>query len=137
MFDLKKNDPAKAAEVGYTFTVVLPDGSETDAKITVRGANSAVVKNYSRRIYQEFKQREQQAKRRGREPEDLTLEEAEKLSAEAAAVRVIAWEGIAEDGKEIKFSETEAERIFKEYPFIREQVMTESDNVFNFRTGRD
>lgn len=137
MLDLKKNDPAKAAEVGYTFNVVLPDGTETDAKITVRGSNSAVVKNHSRRIYQEFKQREQQAKRRGRDPEELTLDEAEKLAAEAASIRVIDWVGIAEDGKEIKFSQAEAERVFKEYPFIREQVMTESDNVFNFRTESD
>ena len=137
MLDLKKNDPAKAAEVGYTFTVVMPDGTETDAKITVRGANSAIVKNYSRRIYQEFKQREIQAKRRGREPDELTLEEVERLAAESAAVRVIDWQGIAEDGKELKFSREEAERVFREYPFIREQVMTESDNVFNFRTDKD
>ena len=137
MLDLKKNDPAKAAEVGYTFTVTMPDGSETDAKITVRGANSPTVRNYSRRIYQEFKQKEQQAKRRGREVEDMTLEEAEQLSAEAAAVRVIGWTGIAEDGAELKFTQEEAQRVFKAYPFIREQVMEHSDNIFNFRTGAD
>lgn len=135
MFDLKKNDPAKAAEVGFEFAVVLPDGTETDAKITVRGANSPTVRNYSRRVYQEFKTKEQQAKRRGREPEEMTLEEAERLAAETAAVRVISWQGIAEDGQEVKFSQAEAERIFKEYPFIREQVMEQSENIFNFRTG--
>jgi hypothetical protein len=135
MFDLKKNDPAKAAEVGYTLDLTLPDGTKTDAKITVRGANSPAVKNHARRVYQEFKVKEQQAKRRGKEPEDLTLEEAEDMAAEAAAVRVIGWVGIAEDGKEIQFTKDEAERIMKAYPFIREQVMDASDSIFNFRVS--
>lgn len=132
MLDLSKNDPSKQAEAGYTFNVVMPDGTKTDATITVRGSNSPVVKNYSRRVYQEFKVREQQAKRRGREVEELTLEEAEELAAQSAAVRVIGWTGIGEEGKEVKFSKEEAERIMKAYPFIREAVMENSDNIFLF-----
>ena len=132
MFDLKKNNPAVQAEVGFKFTVTLPDGSKTDAAVTVRGANSPVVKNHSRKIFQEFKVKEQQAKRRGREPEELTLEEAEELAAEAAAVRIMDWDGFSEDGKPVKFSKEEALRLMKEYPFLREQVMEASDNIFNF-----
>lgn len=132
MLDLAKNDPSKQAEAGYTFNVVLPDGSQSDAKITVRGVNSPIVKNYIRRVYQEFKVKEQQAKRRGREVEDPTPEEAEQFAAESAAIRIIGWEGIGEEGKEIKFSKEEAERILKAYPFLRDQVMEASDNIFNF-----
>lgn len=132
MFDLKKNNPAVQAEVGFKFNVTLPDGSKTDAFVTVRGANSPVVKNHSRKIFQEFKLREQQAKRRGREPEELTLEEAEDLAAESAAVRVIDWDGFSEDNKKVEFSKEEAIRLMKEYPFLREQVMEASDNIFNF-----
>lgn len=132
MFDLKKNNPAVQAEVGFKFNVTLPDGSKTDAAVTVRGANSPVVKNHSRKIFQEFKLREQQAKRRGREPEELTLEEAEELAAEAAAVRIMDWDGFSEDSKPVKFSKEEALRLMKEYPFLREQVMEASDNIFNF-----
>lgn len=132
MLDLSKNDPAKQAEVGYTFNVILLDGTKADATITVQGSNSPVVKNYSRRLYQEFKVKEQQAKRRGKEPEDLTIDEAEQLGAESAAIRILGWTGIAEEGKEIKFSKAEAERIMKAYPFLREQVMEASDSLFNF-----
>ena len=132
MLDLAKNDPSKQAEAGYTFNVVLPDGSQSDAKITVRGVNSPIVKNYIRRVYQEFNVKEQQAKRRGREVEDPTPEEAEQFAAESAAIRIIGWEGIGEEGKEIKFSKEEAERILKAYPFLRDQVMEASDNIFNF-----
>jgi hypothetical protein len=134
MFDLKKNDPAAAAEVGYTFDVTLPDGTKAEAQITVRGANSPVVKNYSRKVYQELKVKEQQAKRRGKEYE-MELEEAEELSARSAAVRIIDWKGFAEDGKEIKFSKDEAERLMQAYPFLRDQVTENSDNIYNFRTS--
>jgi hypothetical protein len=137
MLDLKKNDPAVLAEVGYTFNVILPDGTKTDAKITVRGSNSPTVTNHGRKIYHEFQVKKEQAKRRGREPEDLTLEEAEKMAAESAAVRVITWTGLAEGGEEVVYSKDTAVRVMLDYPFIREQVMKESDNIHNFSKRED
>lgn len=133
MLDLSKNDPSKQAEAGYTFNVVMPDGTKTDATITVRGSNSPVVKNYSRRVYQEFKVREQQAKRRGREVEELTLEEAEELAAQSAAVRVIGWTGIGEEGKEVKFSKEKAREVMLAHSWIREAVMQEAADLTNFQ----
>lgn len=133
MLDLKKNDPAVKAEAGFTFNVELPNGEVSEsAKITVRGATAPAVKNYGRKVYQEFKMKEQAAKRRGKEVEELTLEDAEDLAVQSAVVRVIGWEGIAEDGKEIVFSKDEATRILTAYPFIRMQVMEQSDNILNF-----
>lgn len=132
MFDLKKNDPAALAEVGYTFNVYLPDGTKTDATVTVRGSSSSVVTNHGRRVYHEFQVRKEQAKRRGRELEDLTIEEAEKMSAEGAAVRIISWSGLAEDGVPVEFNRENAVRVMLAYPFLREQVMKESDNIHNF-----
>lgn len=133
MFDLKKNDPAVAAEVGFTFDVMLPDGTKTEAQVTVRGSNSPVVKNYTRKLYQELKVKEQQAKRRGKEYE-MDLEEAEELSAQGAAARIIGWKGFAEDGKEVKFSKEEAERLMLTYPWLRTQVEEASENIYNFRS---
>jgi len=130
-FDIKKNNPADLAESGFEFEAVLPSGEKTGIKIKVRGENSPVVKNHSRRIYQEMKMREQQAKRRGKEYE-LDLDEAEEMSAEAAAVRVISWSGIEEDGKEVKYSKEEAKRIFMEHSWLKEQVLENSNNIFNF-----
>ncbi len=131
--DLTKNNPAVLAEAGYTFTLCLPDGSETDAKLKVIGVNSPAVKNYSRRMYQEFKTREQAAKRRGREADELSLEEAEELAVNSAAVRLIGWEGLEENGKPIPFNKEEVVRVLTQYPFIRENVMKESDEILNFR----
>ena len=132
MLDLAKKDPAKSAEVCFTFNLMLPDGEKTDAEITVRGSYSPEVKNFARRFVQEQKVKEQQAKRRGKEVDEMTLEEAEDFSVEAATVRVISWKGIGEDGKEVPFNKENAARILKKYPFILEQIMDHSDNIFNF-----
>ena len=132
MFDIVKQNPVAAAEIGHEFRVALPDGTKTDFKITVRGDNSPVIKNHSRRVYQEMKAQEQQAKRRGKEWE-LVLDEAEDMSAEAAAVRVIGWKGSAEDGKEVPFSKEKAKELFKEHSWLRDQVLEAAQNPFNFR----
>jgi len=133
-FDLSKNNFAESAEAGYEFELKLPGtGEGTGAFITIRGDQSKTVKAYARKKYAEFKLKEQQAKRRGKEAEDMTLDEAEELAIESAIVRVIDWKGIAENGKDVPFSKENAERIFKEHPWIREAVTEESGQLLNFR----
>jgi hypothetical protein len=63
----------------------------------------------------------------------MTLEEAEELSIESAVIRVIAWENITENGKEVVLTKENAERIFKEYSWIKDQVMEEAGQLLNFR----
>lgn len=133
-FDLAKHNYTEIAEVGYKFELKLPGtGEATGVFITVRGDQSKTVKAFARKKYAEFKLREQQAKRRGKDVEEMTLEEAEELSIESAVVRVIGWENITEDGKKVEFSKENAERVFKEYPWIKEAVMEESSQLLNFR----
>jgi len=133
-FDLAKHNYTEIAEEGYTFELKLPGtGEGTGVFITVRGDQSKTVKAYGRKKYSEFKLREQQAKRRGKDVEDMTLEEAEELSIESAVVRVITWENITENGKEVPFTKENAERIFKEHSWIKDQVMEEAGQLLNFR----
>lgn len=133
--DLVKVNPSTLAEAGYTFTLCLEDGQETEAKLTVRGKNSPVVRQYVRKLWNEFEMRKAAAKRRNREVEDLSLDEAEDLAIESAAVRLMGWEGLAEGGKDLPYSKENALRILREYPFIREAVLKESDEILNFRQG--
>lgn len=133
-FDLSKNNLSEAAEAGFEFELKFPGtGEGTGAFITVRGDNSKTVKAYARRKFNEFKLREQQAKRRGKELDEMSLEEAEELAIESAIVRVISWRGIEEKGKAVEFTKENAERIFMEHPWIREQVTEESSQILNFR----
>ncbi len=134
-FDLAKHNYAEIAESGFKFELKLPGtGEGTGVFITVRGDQSKTVKAYGRKKYNEFKLREQQAKRRGKEVDDLTLEEAEELSIESAVIRVIDWENITENGKPVAFTKENAERIFKEYTWIKDQVMEEAGQLLNFRS---
>lgn len=134
-FDLAKHNYTEIAEVGYKFELKLPGtGEGTGVFITVRGDQSKTVKAFGRKKYSEFKLREQQAKRRGKDVDDMTLEEAEELSIESAVVRVIAWENITENGKVVNFTRENAERIFKEYSWIKDAVMEEAGQLLNFRS---
>ena len=133
-FDLAKHNYTEIAEVGYEFELKLPGtGEATGVFITVRGDQSKTVKAFARKKYAEFKLREQQAKRRGKEAEDMTLEEAEELSIESAVVRVIGWKNLTENGKDLPFTKENAERVFKDFSWVKEAVMEESGQLLNFR----
>lgn len=132
-FDLSKNNFSQKAEAGFEFELTLPETFEpTGAFITVRGDNSPAVKAFGRRKFQEFQQREAVAKRKGKEVEPMTIDDAEELSVENAVIRTISFRGFAENGKEIAFSKEEAERIYTEHAWIREAVIQESSNLRNF-----
>lgn len=134
MFDLQKNDLSKAAEAGYEFELKLPGTAEaTGAFVTVRGDQSPVVKAYGRKKYSEFRMKEQAAKRRGKEVEELSLDEAEDIAVESAIVRIITWRGIADGGKELPFSEENAKTVLKAHSWVREQIVEESAQLLNFR----
>lgn len=136
--NLSKTNLSEKSEVGYEFELTIPEINEkTGAFVTVRGTQSAKVKAYSRKKFSEMQQRAQVLKRKGKEPEDITLDEAEDMAIEAAIVRIISWRGITEDdgkGKEveIEFNEENARRVLREHSWIREAVLAESDLLSNF-----
>ena len=134
IFDIKKNDPAKIAESGYEFTVELPDGTVTDWKIKVRGANSPKVRNFEREVFNQGQIRRAQNKKRGKtEEESLSIEEVEDFGVRNAKARVISWTGLTEDGTEVPSTPENIERILTTYAFVRDLVVEESTNAYNFR----
>lgn len=133
MLDLSKNDPAKISEAGFEFNVVMPDGTETEATVKVRGKNSKKSVAFERKMYTEYAARQEANVRRGKKEETLKIEELEERESQRAANRVISWKGLGKDGVEIPFSESAAFDLMLEYPFLRAQVMEESDNLQNFR----
>ena len=131
-FDIIKQDFSKAAEAGYSFELKLPTGEPSGAKLTVLGDMSPTVKAYSRKKFSEFQMKQTIAKRKGRELEDLTLDEAEELAIESALVRLVGWEGILEDGKKVLFSKEKAREVLQ-HSWIREAVMAEAADLTNFQ----
>lgn len=131
MFDIKSHDFSTSAAEGYAFSLKLPTGADAGAKLTILGELSPTIKNYSRKRFAEYQQRQQMAKRKGKE-EDLSLEEAEEMAVENALVRLVGWEGIVEDGKDVKFSKEKAREILTAHSWIRDQIISESQDVLNF-----
>lgn len=130
-FDLQTMDYSKAAEVGFTFELQLPDGTVSDAKLTIIGDLSATVQNYSKRKYKEIKSQIEAAKRRGKEWEP-SLDDAEDEAIEGCLVRLIGWEGFTEGGKKVEFSKEKAKEVLKKHSWIREQIYKEASEVLNF-----
>lgn len=133
MFDLSLNNPLEVAEAGYEFAVELPDGTKTDFKIKVRGSMSKVVRDFQRKTFEEYQIKERMAKKRKQEVEEESLAELEDRAVKNAIVRIISWSGLADGGKEVKFTKEAAEKILKEHYWIRTQVIDNSDDVSNFR----
>lgn len=132
MFDIKAHDFSTAAADGFTFNLKLPTGADAGAKLTILGELSPTIKNYSRKRFAEYQQRQQMAKRKGKE-DDMSLEEAEEMAVENALVRLVGWEGITEDGKEVKFSKEKAREILTAHSWIRDAIISESQDILNFQ----
>ena len=133
MLDLNVKNLAAVSEAGYEFELLYPGFNEkTGAFVTVRGADSKVVRAYSRKKFAEHQIREKMAKRKGKD-DDMSLDEAEDALIEATIGRVLGWRGISEDGVEVPFTAEAAERIFRAHEWIRTQVMDQSNDVTNFQ----
>lgn len=131
--DLGRTNLSEMAEAGYEFELKLPEvNTPTGAFVTVRGAMSPVVKAFARKKFTEMQNREQMAKKRGRTPDEMGIEDLEAMAVESAVTRIISWKGISENGVEIPFTKEVAEKILNKHSWIREQILAESDMLGNF-----
>lgn len=136
MLDLKKTNLTKLSDVGHEFELVLPEvGTRTGAFITVRGEQSQPVRDFSRRQFNLMQQKEIVAKRRGKDAEPMSLDEAEDISIDSAYVRIIGWKGVTEGPQALDFNEANAKRVLREHPWIRDAVIKESAELGNFIKG--
>ena len=134
MLDLKVTNLAESAEAGYEFELLLPESLErTGGFVKVRGRMSAPVRNHAKRKYTEYTQKENQAKRKGKEVEAMSIDDAEDAAIENAIIRIISWRGIGKDGVELPFTKENAEQILREHTWIRDAILEESDNLLNFQ----
>jgi hypothetical protein len=131
LLNLQKTNYADVAEAGYEFELKLPGSGEgTGAFIKVRGDQSKAVRSWSRRKATEFQMKSLKGKDKDK---PMSVDEVEDFAIEQAVNRIISWRGFTEDDvNEIPFTPENAERILKENPWIREQVMEEAQELLNF-----
>lgn len=133
MFDLSKTNISEMSEEGYRFELVIPEiNKPTGAFVTVRGDSSKTVKAFARKQFESMQAKAKQARRRGKDAEDMSLQEAEDIAIESAYVRLMGWEGIGEKGKLLEFNEENAKAVLKEHTWIRQAILDEAALLANF-----
>ena len=123
---------SEVSESGIDIELVHPaTGEGLDAWVRVRGKDSRTVQNHARKVVNDMQKREKIAKGKNKDA-DMSIEELEMLAVERAVVRIISWRGIEEEGQPVPFTVENATRILKDNPWIREQVLENSDDLTGF-----
>ena len=123
---------SEVSESGIDIELVHPaTGEGLDAWVRVRGKDSRTVQNHARKVVNDMQKREKIAKGKNKDA-DLSIEELEMLAVERAVIRIISWRGIEEDGQPVPFTVENATRVLKDNPWIREQVLENSDDLTGF-----
>ncbi len=123
---------SEVSESGIDIELVHPaTGEGLDAWVRVRGKDSRTVQNHARKVMNDMQKREKIAKGKNKDA-DMSIEELEMLAVERAVIRIISWRGIEEDGQPVPFTVENATRILKDNPWIREQVLENSDDLTGF-----
>lgn len=123
---------SEVSESGIDIELVHPaTGEGLDAWVRVRGKDSRTVQNHARKVVNDMQKREKIARGKNKDA-DMSIEELEMLAVERAVVRIISWRGIEEDGQPVPFTVENATRILKDNPWIREQVLENSDDLTGF-----
>ena len=123
---------SEVSESGIDIELVHPaTGEGLDAWVRVRGKDSRTVQNHARKVVNDMQKREKIAKGKNKDA-DMNLEELEMLAVERAVIRIISWRGIEEDGQPVPFTVENATRVLKDNPWIREQVLENSDDLTGF-----
>ena len=123
---------SEVSESGIDVELVHPaTGEGLDAWVRVRGKDSRTVQNHARKVVNDMQKREKIAKGKNKDA-DMSIEELEMLAVERAVIRIISWRGIEEDGQPVPFTVENATRILKDNPWIREQVLENSDDLTGF-----
>lgn len=118
-------------ETGFEFEYI-PDstGRPSGAFITVVGAHSDKVKTWVRQSLNRIRERDAMLAKKGKS-EVRTIEDDEQFALENAAIRVIAWRGIAD---ECNFKN--AVLLCSLNPEIRDQIIKHSEDLGNFTKSK-
>jgi len=115
--DFKKYDTIAAAEKGFTYILKDFDDVEQDASVDVLGVGSRVHKQAQQKIDNQMAIFEKRGKK-------MDEDHSNELYIEMLAKCTKGWKNIEEDGKPVEFSYDNAVRMYTDYPFLRNQVLS-------------
>lgn len=106
-------------------TTLLDDDKEP-VTIELYGADSDVFRKTIRALGNKALSKNQKKR---------TIEELEESTVKLLARVTVGWSGLKEDGEELEFSIANAERLYTDYPWIKEQVDEFVQERSNFLTN--
>ena len=109
--DLSTLDVKKGANEGAELKLLHPvSGEDTGIRISVVGRDSDLYQQELRRI------------QNSRIRKGVVTSASRDDGVELLAKCTTGWDGVEEKGSVLEFSEENAKRVYKAYPWIREQV---------------
>lgn len=115
--DLTKINVVADAEQGGVCHLRDPyTGEDLDCSITLLGRDSAIYKNHAKKVFSKKNQNQ----------------DFERHIIDLLAVSTVDWTNITEGGDEIECSFQNAKRIYKDHPWIREQLIEFQEDRANF-----
>lgn len=123
IIDLSSIDTVAACNTGAEFQLKHPT---TDDKlgvfITVVGKDSDIFREFQRKTFNRYMRDEALAKKKGKDVKIRSAEDLEDDSLDLLVACTLGWRNMVDAGQEVSFSPDEARRIYKKYPWIRDQV---------------
>lgn len=128
MTDLSNYDTSKGAAAGAAMVLYAPDGKPTDITFTLRGTDSPAYQQARR---EQADARMEEMSRRGLR--GVQLRDVEDGALELLAAVTVGWtDTLLVDGEAYPFNRDNAIKLYKRFPWIREQVEAFIANRANF-----
>ena len=130
--DFSKLDTVKAAKKTFRFEVIhLVTGEGTGAFIDVYSSESNAVHRFEDNQIINYQKRND-ANKLARKPKYIRRSDMDDVKLESALARIAGWENIEWEGKQLEFNEENARKLLTSCPWLREQIIGNSDDAGNF-----
>ena len=125
--DINAFNAVAESEQGFDLMMKATDGTDTGVIFTIIGRYSDSVQKWSKKVFAEYQQEINLAKRKGKEPPEKSIDELREQNTEGAMVRVIGWKNVKQE-----FSHDLLKQVLKNNPHWVDAIIDESDNAANF-----
>ena len=123
MIDLTSLNTTKACNDGADVEIRHPvTNVPLGMTIRVLGRDSDTFKEYTRDLLNTRLRREAMATKRGKDADLRTVEVIEKENVDLLVVCTLGWKNVSYNGQELAFDETNVRKVYKEFPWIYDQV---------------
>lgn len=132
-FDLTSLNTTKACNAGAEVEIRHPvTNAPLGIKIHVLGRDSDTFKEHTREMINSRLRKEAMAAKRGKDAELRTVEMIEQENMDLLVACTTNWSGVIVGGKELPFEEANVRQVYREYPWIYDQVNEAIGTLENF-----